>query len=202
MAIYIFKLSTQFIRPFVESFISFAFNFCNILPILGISPWSKIQPMKTFYHCVGMVSLKRLIINSDSPATCLIEERNQSTSHWCHSTKNMPRFEFSVSLFLCLLFSLFYESACAYPKAPLWICVYIWVYWMCLYVPNKGLCSAFIRQHRRKHMGNGMRNTLQKSLTHLSKGLCHWLQINYEHHCLSSNICCVQHLWYKITCNL
>lgn len=76
-------------------------QFWVLAPGLKYSPWR---------HCVGMVSLKRLIINSDSPATCLIEERNQSTSHWCHLTKNMPRFEFSVSLSLCLLFSLCFMS--------------------------------------------------------------------------------------------
>ena len=46
----------------------------------------------------------------------------------------------------------------------------------CLSVYNKGFCNAFIKQHRKHHMGKEW-DTLQNSLTEFYKGVSHEVQL-------------------------
>lgn len=116
--------------------------------------------------------------------------KNKSNPSWSHLTKMESRFGFSTSYSLCLLcsVSLLYQSA----SVPIWrltwvsvlvllclsLCVflccktYAYVTFLgvthCLSVYNKGFCNAFIKQHRKHHMGKEW-DTLQNSLTEFYK---------------------------------
>lgn len=120
-----------------------------------------------------------LVMNSDSPIISWYrsKQRNQSTSPWCCLTKSKPRFEFSPSLSLWLP-----SSACCVslglflPEGDMgirhWVCVSMSV-WMCL-----SLKGSFAL-----HLWNSTeiphRDTLQKHLAELHKGLSHRLQLTY-----------------------
>ena len=68
------------------------------------------------------------------------------------------------------------------------VCMILSVY----FVPDKGLHSAFIEQHRKHYMKKEW-DHLQKPLVEFYKELCSWIQLiptapDNKYHCLSTNI--------------
>lgn len=94
------------------------------------------------------------------------KETNNRTSLWSHLTKSKSRFETSTSLSLCLLFSVCCMSLylCLSEGWLVTLFVSLFCLCLCVSVPNKGLCSVFMEQHRGITLGKEW-NTLQKSLT-------------------------------------